>query len=162
MRRFQNDAVTSFLSLLPFVLSDTLVTLVAAGCWNERILVWHIFSDVSLWRDKKGEAVKLGILLNTARHLDDVVGISRAALSKNHQVIIFAMDEGVKLVENQALASLARLEGVSMSVCDHSAEIHGVRTEGRSPKIVGGTKIVCGSQFQNAMMNHNADRVIVL
>ena len=106
--------------------------------------------------------MKLGILLNTARHLDDVVGISRAALAKNHQVIIFAMDEGVKLMPTQALTSLAALEGVSVSVCDHSAEMYGVNTEGQSPKMVRGTKIVCGSQFQNAMMNHNADRVIVL
>lgn len=100
--------------------------------------------------------MKLGILLNTARHLDDVVGISRAALAKNHQVIIFAMDEGTRLLENQALASLAGLEGVSVSVCDHSARIHGVNIEGLSPNIV------CGSQLQNAMLNHNADRVIVL
>ena len=100
--------------------------------------------------------MKLGILLNTARHLDDVVGISRAALAKNHQVIIFAMDEGARLLENQALASLAGLEGVSVSVCDHSARNHGVNIESLSPNIV------CGSQLQNAMMNHNADRVIVL
>lgn len=106
--------------------------------------------------------MKLGILLNTARHLDDVVGISRAALAKNHQVIIFAMDEGVRLLENPLLASLAALEGMSVSVCDHSTSRHGVNTEGVSPKTVCGTKIVCGSQFQNAMMNHNADRVIVL
>ena len=100
--------------------------------------------------------MKLGILLNTARHLDDVVGISRAALAKNHQVIICIMDEGVRLLENQALAALAGLEGVSVSVCDHSARMHGVNTEGLSPNIVR------GSQLQNAMMNHNADRVIVL
>lgn len=106
--------------------------------------------------------MKLGILVNTARHLDDIVGISRAALAKNHQVIIFAMDEGARLMENQILASLAELEGVSVSVCDHSASMYGVSTEGLSPKIVCGTKIVCGSQFQNAKMNHNADRVIVL
>ena len=100
--------------------------------------------------------MKLGILLNTARHLDDVVGISRAALAKNHQVIIFAMDEGARLLESPALAALAGLEGVSVSVCDHSARMHGVNTEGLSPNIVR------GSQLQNAMMNHNADRVIVL
>jgi len=100
--------------------------------------------------------VKLGILLNTARHLDDVVGISRAALAKNHQVIIFAMDEGTRLLGNQEMASLAGLEGVSVSVCDHSAKMLGVNTGGLSPSIV------CGSQLQNAMMNHNADRVIVL
>jgi len=100
--------------------------------------------------------VKLGILLNTARHLDDVIGISRAALAKNHQVIIFTMDEGARLLENPVMASLAGLEGVSLSVCNHSASMHGVNTEGLSPNIV------CGSQLHNAMMNHNADRVIVL
>lgn len=100
--------------------------------------------------------MKLGILLNTARHLEDVVGITRAALAKNHQVIIFAMDEGTRLLENQILVSLAGLEGVSLSVCDHSAKMYGVNAEGLSPKIV------CGSQLHNAMMNHNADRVIVL
>jgi len=100
--------------------------------------------------------MKLGILLNTARHLDDVVGICRAALAKNHQVIIFAMDKGTFLLENQVLASLAGLEGVSVSMCEHSASMLGVNTKGLSPNIV------CGSQLQNAMMNHNADRVIVL
>jgi len=100
--------------------------------------------------------VKLGILLNTARHLDDVVGICRAALAKNHQVIIFAMDEGTRLLENQNLSPLAGLEGVSVSMCEHSAKMLGVNTEGLSPNIVS------GSQLQNAMMNHNADRVIVL
>ncbi|HJX16650.1 MAG TPA: DsrE family protein [Acidiferrobacterales bacterium] len=100
--------------------------------------------------------MKLGILLNTARHLEDVAGITRAALAKNHQVIIFTMDEGTRLLENQTLVSLAGLEGVSLSVCDHSAKMHGVKAEGLPPKIV------CGSQLHNAMMNHNADRVIVL
>lgn len=100
--------------------------------------------------------MKLGILVNTARHLDDVIGVTRAALARNHQVIIFTMDEGTRLLENEAFVSLAGLEGVSLSVCDHSTKMCGVGTEGLSPKIV------CGSQLHNAVMNHNADRVIVL
>ena len=100
--------------------------------------------------------MKLGILVNTARHLDDVIGITRAAVAKDHQVIIFAMDEGTRLLQDDAFVSLAGIEGVSLSVCDHSAKMHGVNAEGLSPKIV------CGSQLHNAMMNHNADRVIVL
>lgn len=100
--------------------------------------------------------MKLGILVNTDRHLDDVVGISRAALAKNHQVVIFAMDQGTRLLGNQVLAALAGNEGASLSVCDHSARMHGVNTAELSPNII------CGSQLQNAMMNHNADRVIVL
>lgn len=120
------------------------------------------FTGVALWRENQGVPMKLGILINTARHLDDVVGISRSAVASNHEVIIFAMDEGAKLMETPALAALATLEGVSASVCDHSAEMYGIHTEGQSPKLVRGTKIVGGSQFQNARMNHNADRVIVL
>ena len=100
--------------------------------------------------------MKLGMLINTAKHLDDVLGICRAALARNHQVIIFAMDEGTRLLENEAFISLAELEGVSMSLCDHSAKMFGARTEGLPPKIV------CASQLNNAMMNHSADRVIVL
>ena len=100
--------------------------------------------------------MKLGMLINTAKHADHVVGICRAALAKNHQVIIFAMDEGTRLLENDAFVSLAGLDGVSVSLCDHSAKTFGVRTESLPPKIV------CASQLNNAMMNHDADRVIVL
>lgn len=100
--------------------------------------------------------MKLGMLINTAKHLDQAVGICRAALAKNHQVIIFAMDEGTRLLENETFASLAELDGVSLTLCDHSAKHYGARTEGLSPKIV------CASQLSNAMMNHDADRVIVL
>ena len=100
--------------------------------------------------------MKLGMLVNTSKHLDDVVGICRAALAKNHQVLIFAMDEGTRLMENDAFVALAGLEGVSMSLCDHSAKMFGAKTDGLPPKIV------CASQLNNAMMNHNADRVVVL
>ena len=100
--------------------------------------------------------MKLGMLINTARHLDAVVGICRAALARKHQVIIFAMDEGTRLLEDDAFASLAALEGVTLSLCDHSAKMFGIRTERLSPKIV------CASQLSNAMMNHSAERVIVL
>ena len=100
--------------------------------------------------------MKLGMLINTAKHVDHVIGICRAALARNHQVSIFAMDEGTRLLENDAFVSLAELEGVSMSLCDHSAKMFGGKTEGLPPKIV------CASQLNNAMMNHNADRVIVL
>jgi len=100
--------------------------------------------------------VKLGMLINTAKHLDDIVGICRAALARGHQVIIFAMDEGTRLLGNDAFVTLAELDGVSLSLCDHSAKACGVNTEGLPPKII------CASQLNNALMNHNADRVIVL
>lgn len=100
--------------------------------------------------------MNLGMLINSAKHLDDVIGICRAALARNHEVSIFAMDEGTRLLENDAFLLLAGLEGVSMSVCDHSAKMIGVETGGLP------SKVVCASQLNNAMMNHKADRVIVL
>ncbi len=100
--------------------------------------------------------MKLGILVNTGKHLDAVIGLTRAAAAKGHEVVLFAMDEGTKLLENPAYTALCRLQGVTMSVCDHSAKARGVDTEAMPEEIV------CGSQYNNAVMNHEADRVIVL
>ncbi len=100
--------------------------------------------------------MKLGILVNTDRHLEHVVGLARAAAGQNHEVVIFAMDAGTRLMESELFVALADLEGVSMSLCDHSAREHGITTDELSEAIT------VGSQLNNAMMNHGADRVIVL
>lgn len=100
--------------------------------------------------------MKLGILVNTARHLDDVIGLAEAAIAKRLEVIIFAMDEGTRLLDEDRFASLAALEGVTISVCEHSAKAHRVSVEHLAPQIR------CGSQLNNAMMVHAADRVVIL
>jgi len=100
--------------------------------------------------------MKLGILVNTDENLPGIVGIAKAALSKGHEVTIFAMDKGTILLENSSFAELSGLEGAAMSFCDHSAKEIGVKTDGLSEKIKG------GSQVNNAIMNQNSDKVIVL
>lgn len=100
--------------------------------------------------------MKLGILVNTDRHLRDIVGLTRAAVSKGHEVSLFAMDAGTRLLKDPAYTGLSTLPGVAMSVCEHSAKGLDVPTTGL-PK-----EIVCGSQYHNAVMAHGADRVIVL
>ncbi|RJQ52398.1 MAG: hypothetical protein C4526_08280 [Nitrospiraceae bacterium] len=100
--------------------------------------------------------MKLGILVNTDKHPDDVIGITKAALSKGHTVTLFHMDNGTKLLGQPAFAALCSTEGVAMSFCDHSAKGLNVATEGLP------ADIVCGSQFDNANMNHDCDKVIVL
>lgn len=100
--------------------------------------------------------MKLGILINTDRHVDDIAGITKAAISKGHEVIIFMMDDGNKLLGNPTVTGLSEEAGVSMSYCDHSAQKLGVSKDGIPDKIG------CGSQFDNANMNSQADRVIVL
>jgi predicted peroxiredoxin len=100
--------------------------------------------------------MKLGIFVNTNRHLNHVVGIVKAALAKGHEVVMFNMDDGTKILGTPEFAELCRTKGVTMSFCDHSAKGMNVTTEGLP------AEIVCGSQYNNAVMNHDADRLIIL
>ncbi len=61
-----------------------------------------------------------------------------------------------RVFEQPFFTGLTSLPGVAMSFCDHSAQRLGVKTEG-TPKTV-----TRGSQYNNAVMAHNADKVIVL
>jgi predicted peroxiredoxin len=96
------------------------------------------------------------MFVNTDRHLAHVVGLTRAALSKGHEVVIFNMDDGTKLLGTPEFSALCKTAGVTMSFCDHSAKHMNIATEGLPQEIV------CGSQYNNAVMNHDTDRVIVL
>ena len=100
--------------------------------------------------------MKLGILVNTDRHLEHIVGFTRAALLKGHEVVIFTMDEGTKLLGTPEFQQLCKTKGVEISFCDYSAKYSGVTKEGLPEEIV------CGSQLNNAAMSHDADRLIVL
>lgn len=99
---------------------------------------------------------RLGILVNSAGHLEQVAGLTRAAVAKGQEVAIFAMDEGTRLLGNGVFTSLAELKGVTLSICEHSAKAFGVVPERLPPAIR------CGSQLNNASMVHGADRVVVL
>lgn len=100
--------------------------------------------------------MKLGILVNTDRHAVHIVGLAKAATRKAHEVVIFAMDDGVRLLDNAAFAALGGEDRVSLSFCSHSAREKGVQTEGRPEGIT------VGSQLNNAMMAQAVDRMIVL
>lgn len=100
--------------------------------------------------------MKLGILVNTDKHLDDILGLTKSAVAKGHEVTIFNMDDGTKLLGDPAFQGLCGTQGVTMSFCDHSAKGLNVSTEGLP------AEIVCGSQFDNANMNHECDKVIIL
>ncbi len=100
--------------------------------------------------------MKLGILVNTDKHLEHILGLTKACIEKDYEVIIFVMDEGTRLLENDLFVALAKLPPVSISLCEHSAKGYEINTEHLSKDVSR------GSQFNNAMMNHNADRVIIL
>ena len=100
--------------------------------------------------------MNLGILVTSDEHLDHVIGLVNAAASKSHKVTLFCMDRGTLLLDDQKVKQLCKLNDVEISLCRHSAEGLGVETNNIQKDIV------CGSQFNNAMMNHEADKVIVL
>ena len=100
--------------------------------------------------------MKLGIVITTDKYLDQILGITRSALSKGHEVNLFNMDEGVRLLEEPSFTVLCKEKGVSMCFCDYSAKTVEISTEGVPDEIA------CGSQFDNANINHDSDRVITL
>ena len=100
--------------------------------------------------------MKLGILVNSDRHLEAITGMTRAALAKDHEVLLFAMDDGTRLLADPGYVALCRLPGVDMSFCQESATRKGTSFDALPEAIAA------GSQLQNAMMVQKADRIIVL
>jgi len=105
---------------------------------------------------KGTNAMTLGILVNTDRHPDYVVGIARAALARGYGVSVFVMDDGARLLHHALFPGLVTSPGVKMSYCLQSAKKREIDTDGLL------TEIVKGSQLNNAFMHREADRVIVL
>ena len=100
--------------------------------------------------------VQLGILVNSAGHLRHIVGLTHAALAAGDRVAIFVMDEGTRLLADCSFSALADLDGVNVSVCEHSAKASGVSP----PHPIG--RIRFGSQLNNASMVGASERVVVL
>jgi predicted peroxiredoxin len=100
--------------------------------------------------------MKLAILVNTDKNVDDAIGLANAAVSKGHEVVLFNMDKGISALENDAYRQLCKTSGVSLAYCDHSSKGEGLNKDGIPEEVV------CGSQFDNANMMHDADKVIVL
>ncbi|MEW6738888.1 MAG: hypothetical protein ACOYU2_08265 [Nitrospirota bacterium] len=98
----------------------------------------------------------LGILVTTDKYRDDVVGITEAAVGRGHRVVLFFMDEGCRLITDSRIVSLKDRDGVSMSLCDFNRKKMGISDE----EVPEG--IICGSQYDNAVMNRESDKVIVL
>ena len=100
--------------------------------------------------------MKLGIHIKTDRHLEQVMGIVNAAVLKGHEVMIFTMAGGERLLENPKYSGLCKNPKVKMSYCDHDATHMGIK------KDMIPAEIACGSQYNNAVIVSEADRVIVL
>lgn len=100
--------------------------------------------------------MKLGILVSTDRHMEELSAIVRAAIGKGHEVSVFVMGEGARFLVDEALGGLGSLEGVNVAYCDFNATKRAVdRSKVQS-------HVRSGSQLDNALMVRDSDRVIVL
>lgn len=95
----------------------------------------------------------LGILVNTDKNKEAVIGITKASVKRGHKVILFFMDEGCKLLQDDGILRLRNIEGVSISLCDLNRKKLGIE----KPE-----DILCGSQYDSAVMNKESDKVIIL
>ncbi len=95
----------------------------------------------------------LGIMVTKYQDLDHIAGVVKAARKAQHPVQIFLTDEGVRFTRDPKFLELLKIDGVDCSVCDHSCERIGIheKTEG----------ISYGSQYNNAGMLHDSERVLV-
>ncbi|MBF0345787.1 MAG: DsrE family protein [Nitrospirae bacterium] len=98
----------------------------------------------------------IGLLVTRDGFKEDIIGLTKAASGKGHKVIIFMMDDGIRHSQDKDVVALKDLSGVTMSLCDHSAKLRNV-TEDMIP-----AGIIAGSQYQNAVMNQDSDRVILI
>lgn len=96
----------------------------------------------------------LGILVNTDKNKEAIIGITKVSIKRGHRVILFFMDEGCNLLKDGEITALRNIEGVSISICDFNRKKIGIKDipEG----------ILCGSQYDNAVMNRESDKVIIL
>lgn len=86
-------------------------------------------------------------------NIEHISGVTRAARKTGHPVQIFLTDEGVRFTRDPKFLELLKIDGVECSVCDHSCERLGIheKTEG----------ISYGSQYNNAGMLHDSERILV-
>jgi predicted peroxiredoxin len=98
-------------------------------------------------------ASMLGILITKYENLEHISGVTRAARKAGHPVQIFMTDEGVKFTRDPKFLELLKVDGVEIAVCDHSCErlCLNEKTEG----------INYGSQYNNAGMMHDSQRIVV-
>lgn len=96
----------------------------------------------------------LGILVNTDKNKEAIIGTTKASIKRGHRVILFFMDEGCNLLKDGEITALRNIEGVSISICDFNRKKIGIKD---IPK-----GILCGSQYDNAVMNRESDKVIIL
>jgi len=95
----------------------------------------------------------LGILITKHENLGHISGIIKAARGAGHPVSVFLNDEGIRFSLDKDFLELLTLGGVQIAVCDHFREKLGIGQKAEG--------ITYGSQYDNSVMMHNSERVLV-
>jgi hypothetical protein len=98
--------------------------------------------------------MQLGIVATHPEAEPHLVGLASAASARGWVCRCFLTDRGVLLLNSPRVLDLARAGQVRVDVCEHSWEQYGA---GGPP-----AGVAMGSQYQNAELAHQCDRVIVL
>jgi predicted peroxiredoxin len=101
-------------------------------------------------------ADKLGILVSSDKHLDHIVGLTKAAIDKGKEVHVFFTGEGVKLCPDPKAQELVKA-GAKVSLCDKTYQGLGLNKE-HGDQIEG---MEHGSQDNNADIIEEVDRYVV-
>jgi hypothetical protein len=96
----------------------------------------------------------LGILVNTDKHLDFVINLTKAAYSKGKQVLIFFTGNGVKLTQSDEFSKLVGM--AEMSICTESFNKFGF-----SGKVPGVDLDGFVTQEKNSELISRSDRYLV-
>ncbi len=95
----------------------------------------------------------LGIVITRYQDFDHISGIVKAARSQGHPVVVFMTDEGVRFTTDAKFKELLKIDGVNVSVCDHSCQHIGL-----NEKTAG---ITYGSQYNHATVLHDSARALI-
>lgn len=98
----------------------------------------------------------LGILITKTSNLKHAAGIAHAASAKGHNVNMFLMDGAVRLLMDEDLAKLSAMQGISVYYCALNANQLCIDKPGIP------STVKSGSQYNNAKMFHDSDKVINL
>jgi hypothetical protein len=98
--------------------------------------------------------MRIGIVATHESSGAHLLGLAAAAAARGWPCRCFLTDSGVKLVADDRLVALAKSGAIRLDVCEHSWHHF---NEGPAPE--GAT---LGSQFQNAELVRECDRVVVL
>ena len=100
------------------------------------------------------DRVRIGIVASHESSGAHLLGLATAAAARGWPCRCFLTDSGVKLAADARLLELAKSGAIRLDVCEHSWHHF---NEGSAPE--GAT---LGSQFQNAQLVRECDRVVVL